>query len=782
MAIADDISVAANGDIRYTGSSTNYTVIEFHRFLQDLADDALASGDDLLDITDETPSERSTDNIITLNSPYNIDDTLAQHLYDGSVTQADGDTVYSGLVVVGSVETGTELQIVQDDKIIHNYWTTGINADAGANILLRLMVKTRQFGADIDGKRLRVQARELGDTYSEFLLTAGLGNSTAAIFTSADLNNQTAEGTISGWSSIVNTEGFQLLDVTGDAVNEEYYSQWDLGSQTINDLYERTKWIQRRGTAESIHSMNGEKFRGISHSLAYDNEASGPFTEDEDIVWGTSFNYDGETGDTQVDVSAAISDDGGVFTDETTAANDATTLDITLLPATPAVNDAFYVGKNYPFSEVDFDIGTQGVGTWTITWEYYNGGWVPLENVTDGTSGFTAAAGVQTVSFDQPIDWQTNSVNSQGPFYYIRARVSAYTSVTTAPVGDEVNIQPKWAIGEYVKFATSGAVGKLLQVTDSGATGSMIVAIESGSGTVVDNDPISQAAGGPMAAAIQGTPSDTAAAGGMGRLIALDDNGVTGNLYLQLLSGSAPADNLPMRGLSSGATADVNGSPTARTISPEFIGTSTGSAIIGAYGIGVDTNDLTASDQLFDLSNTLRVPPNNVTFTVAGLISGEDRVLVGPENGSGGLDLDQLSLNTTLSSSTETQVVVTASIPSDTPSSGSIRVQTDGGIYKLVHYSSFTGSTFTMDSGHADYATFRDFSSDNATASNNVFISYIDKLAAAASENFTVVFNAPRTLFIRVRDGGASPIKTFETTGTLGSAGGSSTAIRTSDA
>jgi len=37
-------------------------------------------------------------------------------------------------------------------------------------------------------------------------------------------------------------------------------------------------------------------------------------------------------------------------------------------------------------------------------------------------------------------------------------------------------------------------------------------------------------------------------------------------------------------------------------------------------------------------------------------------------------------------------------------------------------------------------------------------------------------------LFIRVRDGAGTPIKTFETTGTLGSAGGSTTAIRTSDA
>ena len=79
-------------------------------------------------------------------------------------------------------------------------------------------------------------------------------------------------------------------------------------------------------------------------------------------------------------------------------------------------------------------------------------------------------------------------------------------------------------------------------------------------------------------------------------------------------------------------------------------------------------------------------------------------------------------------------------------------------------------------------STAPQFSRDNASNTNNVFVSYIDKLAASTSESFTSVYQANRDLFIRVRDGGVTPIKTFETTGTLGSAGGSSTAIRTSDA
>ena len=60
----------ADGNIRYTGADHNgaatyATVIEFHRWLQGLADDAVAvpASNDELDITNTDPSRRSTDNI-----------------------------------------------------------------------------------------------------------------------------------------------------------------------------------------------------------------------------------------------------------------------------------------------------------------------------------------------------------------------------------------------------------------------------------------------------------------------------------------------------------------------------------------------------------------------------------------------------------------------------------------------------------------------------------------------------------------------------------------------
>jgi outer membrane protein OmpA-like peptidoglycan-associated protein len=114
MSIYDDFSVAVNGDIRHVSGSTHYTVLQLHRFLQDLSDNATTSGNDLLDITSSTPSERSTDEIVRLLSPYNIDDSTAEYLYGGSVRQGSGITeaIYSGLKVLGAVNnTDTQLQI-----------------------------------------------------------------------------------------------------------------------------------------------------------------------------------------------------------------------------------------------------------------------------------------------------------------------------------------------------------------------------------------------------------------------------------------------------------------------------------------------------------------------------------------------------------------------------------------------------------------------------------------------------------------------------------------------
>jgi hypothetical protein len=245
-------------------------------------------------------------------------------------------------------------------------------------------------------------------------------------------------------------------------------------------------------------------------------------------------------------------------------------------------------------------------------------------------------------------------------------------------------------------------------------------------------------------------------------------------MWIQLLTGVAPTDGLQISGAT--ATADVNGSVTSRTLPSVFLGQSTGSAIIGGFGVGIESNDLTDSDTLFDLTNTQQSPPNNVTFTVFGLIAGEDRVLV--TNDNSGIDTTQMTLDTALSGATETAVVVSGgagAIPADTPASGILRIVLDDGRHRRVPFTSHDSvDTFTIAS--------TDFTDpDDASIGQGVYLGYIDRLADASQEAFTVVYDSDRTLFVRVRDGGGTPIKTFETTGTLGDAGGTTTAIRTSD-
>lgn len=305
MAIGDDFTITYNAgayDIRHSANTNTYTVLELHRWVQDLADDEEFSGNDELDITSPTPSERSTDNIITLQNGFNIDDDAAEYFYDGSITQDGGDTVYSGLVVVGSVNRATILKIIQNNAFYDDqaapFWSTITDNRAvpAANILLRCLVKTREDGVDIDGKRVRVHARTYLDTYAEFSLTLGLGNGTAAIFTNDDLNNDIVTGTIGSWTEVTNTEGFDdtNIDVDDDATAEPYFSRWVVstdpsgGDGNINDVYQWAKYITRDASAKTVHGMNGELFRGITHYFAYDGEAGGISLSTNDMLaYGT---------------------------------------------------------------------------------------------------------------------------------------------------------------------------------------------------------------------------------------------------------------------------------------------------------------------------------------------------------------------------------------------------------------------------------------------------------------------------------------------------------------
>lgn len=297
ITLADWSVSRTTGDIRYIGDDhsggapTYATVIEFHRWLQDLADDAASVGDDEIDITDLLPSARSTDNIITLLGIYNIDDATAEHLYDGSIVQADA--IYDGIVNFGNADV--QIQIQQDGAIIVNdFWNfngAGLNGDAAQGISHRFMLKTSSAGEDIDTRKLLGSTRTYGNTYAEFAINStSRGNNVLALSDAPDLNNSTSTVDIAAITDISNlTEGFKQLDINNDTVLESYYSQWDRGFNTINTFYEYCKYITRAGSTEQLYGLDGELFRGITHEILCTNtDTDGFYQEGQPLVWETT--------------------------------------------------------------------------------------------------------------------------------------------------------------------------------------------------------------------------------------------------------------------------------------------------------------------------------------------------------------------------------------------------------------------------------------------------------------------------------------------------------------
>lgn len=269
--------------------------------------------------------------------------------------------------------------------------------------------------------------------------------------------------------------------------------------------------------------------------------------------------------------------------------------------------------------------------------------------------------------------------------------------------------------------------------------------------------------------------------GGTGQMLAINDVNAPTTMWIQLLTGVAPTDNQTITGGTSGATCLVNVTVTERTLSAPFCGASTGSSLVGAYGFALEYADLAVNDKLQALDGTTRQPPNNVTFTVSGVVSGW-RVLVGPEDGAGGLQVDQLTLNGALSGAAVTAVVVNEAIPANTPASGTIRILRADGRYTRHPYSAVnTGTkTFTI--------TSHDFSTNNAADNANTYISYIDDTASGTTISFsTIQSGGAQTLYVSARFGGTGPnytdsIKPSVTTGSLGPTGGSATISSVSDA
>ena len=482
--IATDWSITRNGgalDVRYigdthAGASPSYsTTIELHRALGDFADQEQDSGDDELSIINKTPSDRGgADTNITLLNGCNLDDASVEYIYDGSLTQDNGDTIYDGIQTFGN---SSSIQVLQGGaRLVNDFWNQAkmkaAVSDSLSSTTHRFLVKVRAAGANIDGRRLIGTQRVLSTGFTEFSIGGGTnrGNNTLALTANADGNNQTAAGTIALWTDIVNDkEGYSLIDADGNTVDEFYYSNWELGTRSKNEFYERGKWIQREGSAETIYGLNGDVFRGITHQIEIDTP-TGTFVEPEALSWtgGTAqlLAINSVTAGTKMWIqllSGVVPTDGQVITGASTAtATVNVTITPRLIPSTflgtstgTAINPAAYgigigaddltqndlledlTGTNRtPPNNITYSVNNTVIGDYVITSNNAAGDFDLTQlSVTNAEVGASVTSIVfdETISSDTPRPGGTIRVEQVNGSY----KRIAYTSITTTSITDD---------------------------------------------------------------------------------------------------------------------------------------------------------------------------------------------------------------------------------------------------------------------------------------------------------------------------------------------------------
>ena len=293
-------TIDSSGNIRQVsafvpGTDSRYTTLELHAALQDLADNATPSGDDLVSILGNNPSElagkrnASRPMALTLLPNYNINDATAQWFKFGSVEQASGADLYTGLKVIGSLVASSPIYILQNGSKLTKYW-----ADADVNTSFQILVKAKASGTLIDSGNVTVFSRKYGQTYSHFdvNLAAG-GEQAAALSTAIDANVDTGVMTptvaASYFSTAIGgtaTPGTQKITLAyGDTTQNLGGGQGSLlhkgtitlnGSISVAQAYQALMWACSESSTITFNSIPGYRYRVLPGQTYAENVAA-PF-------------------------------------------------------------------------------------------------------------------------------------------------------------------------------------------------------------------------------------------------------------------------------------------------------------------------------------------------------------------------------------------------------------------------------------------------------------------------------------------------------------------------
>ena len=285
--------VASTGAITYVSGTDTFHVKWIDRALQKIAYDFATSGDDEISLSYPNPSKsEALGTIITLydyttdySMNYTVTDEVMEYHFGGSVSQNNGDDEYYGLKVVGKTDGTVPINVLQNNNVLTSHWGNGKNQTEDGT-LMRIMVKGRSGGSNIDGKIVHVRLNKWGYEYAIWKTTLGLGESIASTTANADPQNTTANIATVRAYDVSNTDGYNLIDLDGNG-DKPYIGKWDWGTEeTKKAIYEFVKALLCEDSTDTLYGVDGTLWTGRLYDCTI-GSGSGTWVQNETLSWGS---------------------------------------------------------------------------------------------------------------------------------------------------------------------------------------------------------------------------------------------------------------------------------------------------------------------------------------------------------------------------------------------------------------------------------------------------------------------------------------------------------------
>lgn len=279
----------------------------------------------------------------------------------------------------------------------------------------------------------------------------------------------------------------------------------------------------------------------------------------------------------------------------------------------------------------------------------------------------------------------------------------------------------------------------------------------------------------------QGLTVTGTTSGATGVIVADHNTNPTGVMTLRDVSGTFEDNELLTDTSIGSATTNIpSGTESITEVKRAPFGTFAGGKFFGARGVLL-TNMAVADASnyiLTDSDNIEQIPPSYINLTINNVSPG-DRIGVFQATGDNNeVDKSQFTLQSTHTAPLA-YIRVSESIPTDTPTSGYLRVVRRNALGTIIDEQRYPYSGYS----NANQPTYSEFTLSATTVNNydtddTVYVPFIDTTAASTSHAIAVIYLTNRYVTVRVRQKGYLP---FITKGQITTNGLSITAVKTID-